>query len=167
MSLYIGVDGGLGGGLVAINDKQDVVFNHTMPVIRGKKTEFDIQNIFNNIKSIINLANNEKIFVSLEKAHVRPISGKRACFMTGYGFGLIQGILGGLNVSYEIVDPKVWQKDIFVGMTYEDTKQASISFCKKKWPNISWTATERSIKAHDGMTDAACIALYCYRRNRQ
>jgi len=164
MILYIGIDNGLNGGIVAIDENQNIIKKYIMPVIKiGNKNEFDVQKIADIfVKCSIH---QPRIYVCLEHAHVRPISGKRACFTTGFCFGLMQGILETLDISYEIVNPKVWQKDIFQG-TVSDTKQASIIFCQRKWPNEDWTATERSKKSHDGMTDAACMALYCYRKNR-
>jgi hypothetical protein len=162
MSYFIGIDGGLNGGISIINENQDVIFKDVMPVIKGSKTEFDIYGI---VKMITNNISNEKVFCMLEKAAPRPISGKRACFMTGGGYYLLQGILTTLGISYEVVNPTEWQKEIFKGLNYDDTKQASVMFCQRKWPTLKFTATERSSKAHDGITDSLCIALYCLRKN--
>jgi len=159
--IYIGIDNGLSGGIVAINEKQEVILLEVMPVIKGKKTEYDINQIYN----ILQNYSFENCYVVLEKSHVRPISGKRACFMTGFGYGIIQGMLSALNISYEIVDPKVWQKELITGLG-NDTKTASIQFCKKKFPTVDLTPTERSVKPHDGLSDALCMAVYCYRLNR-
>ena len=160
--LYVGIDNGLNGGIAVINRAQSVIGKWVMPVIKSKKTEYDVNRIVEILKEIKNRKNT---FVMLEKAHVRPISGKRACFMNGFGYGIMQGILSSLNMSYEIVDPKVWQKNLFEGVT-SDTKTASINFCKKKFPNIDLKATERTTKDHDGIADAICMAVYCYRKNR-
>jgi hypothetical protein len=164
--IFIGIDNGLSGGIVAINEKQEIIGRCVMPVIKGKKTDYDIGKIYNFLSRINDVFINQDIFVALEKAHVRPVSGKRACFMTGFGYGVMQGILKALGVSYEIVSPKDWQKEILKGMNTGDTKKDSIMFCKRKWPKEDWTATERSKKEHDGLTDAGCMALYCYRQNR-
>lgn len=154
----------MSGGIVVIDETQKIISKYIMPVIKGQKTEYDILNLVNifiNIKQL-----NKKIFVVLEKSHVRPISGKRACFMTGFGYGVLQGILSSLQISYEIVSPNDWQKEILKGMNTGDTKKDSIMFCKRKWPDECWTATERSKKEHDGLCDAAGMAIYCYRLNR-
>lgn len=161
-NLYVGIDPGLSGGVVALNDRQEVVYNNIMPVIKGKKTEYNIQDI---IYMFDTFHHYDNIYVVLEKQHPRPISGKRACFMTGYGFGMLQALIEKEKFSYEIINPTVWMKEIFKGMDTKD-KKASVMFCKRKWPKIDWTATERSKKEHDGKTDAACLALHCYRRNR-
>jgi len=134
-----------------------------MPVIKGKKTEYDIRGIIEIFEGFIEP---EKVRVVLEKAHVRPISGKRACFMTGFGYAVMQTAIECFGFGYEIVRPKEWQTEILKGINTGDTKKDSIMFCKRKWPSIDWTPTERSTKPHDGLTDAACMALYCYRRNK-
>ena len=159
--IYIGIDGGLNGGIACINESQKVQILKVMPVIKMKgKTEFDINGIVNFFKSLP-----KDSLVVLEKAAPRPISGKRACFMTGAGYYLIQGILSSLDISYEIVTPQRWQKELLKGLKANDTKQASIMFCQRKFPGVDLTPTERSTKAHDGLSDALCIALFSYRLN--
>ncbi len=163
MNIFCGVDNGLNGGIVVIDKEQKIIGYTIMPVIKGKKTEYDIRGIINFFN---NLVEPDEVFVALEKAHVRPISGKRASFMTGFGYGLMQGLIESFGFSYEIVSPKDWQKEVLKGMNTGDTKKDSIMFCKRKWPNQSWTATEKSKKEHDGLTDAACVSLYGFRKNR-
>jgi len=157
--LYVGIDNGLNGGIVVINEKQEVVLKIVMPTIKCKgKTEYDVNSI---TELFDDWFGTNVCFAVLEKAHVRPISGKRACFMNGFGYGLLQGLLN--NISYEIISPQVWMKEL--GINSKDEK-GSIKYCLKKYPKERWTATERCKKYHDGLTDAACMAVYCYRRNR-
>jgi len=164
--IFVGIDGGLNGGITVIDDAQIVLHKWVIPTIklRGKK-EFDVNEI---VKLFVNLIGKygKEIHVALEHAHVRPVSGKRACFTTGGGYYLMQGILAALNISFEIVPPKKWQKELLSGLG-SDTKQASIMYCKQKWPHVDWTPTERSKKAHDGITDAAGLAIFCFRRNKK
>ena len=161
--IYVGIDNGLNGGIVAIDNNQEVVDKMVMPTIKLKRREFDVRQIIIFFRNL--MARFDKIYVVLEKSHVRPVSGKVACFTTGFGYGMFQGILGTLKISYEIVGPKVWQRKLLKDLS-GDTKEASIMFCKHKWPEEDWTPTERSRKAHDGLTDAAAMAIYCYRLNR-
>jgi hypothetical protein len=163
---FVGIDNGLNGGIVVLDDAQTVLYKYVMPTImlRGKK-EFDVKTIVN---IFINLKGNyvKDIHVALEQAHVRPVSGKRACFTTGGGYYLMQGILTTLGISFEIVPPRKWQKELLSGLG-TDTKQASIMYCRQKWPQVKWTATEKSKKDHDGLTDAACLAVYIFRCNKK
>ena len=161
MKYYIGIDNGLSGGITVIDENQNIISSVVMPVIKGKKTEYDIREIVNIFNTFAEPCN---VFVALEKSHVRPISGKRACFMTGFGYGVMQGIIESLSFSYEIVSPNEWMKDILKGQDTKD-KKGSVLWCKRKYPNEQWTATDRCKKIHDGMTDSCALAVYCYRRN--
>ena len=157
--IYVGIDNGLNGGIVAIDDNQDVIFNQIMPVIKGSKTEYNEIGLSFMLED---LKKKDSVRVVLEKAHVRPVSGKRACFMNGVGYGIMRGVLASLRISYQIVSPKEWQKDVLKD-TGNDTKLASIQYCLKRYPNQHWPATLKSSKSHDGKTDACCMAVYCYR----
>lgn len=164
--VFVGIDNGLNGGIVVIDDCQVVLYKWVMPTIKVKgKNEYDVNevvDIFVRLKS----KHDSNIYVALEQAHVRPVSGKRACFTTGGGYYLIKGILSCLSISYEIVPPRKWQKELLSGLG-TDTKQASILYCKQKWPSVDWSPTERSTKAHDGLCDAGCLAIYSFRRNNK
>jgi hypothetical protein len=157
--MYVGIDNGVNGGIVIIDKEARIVYKTPMPVLsisKSNRKEYDIQTISKIFKQYLD----DEALVILEKAQPRFRDGTKQAFKTGYGYGVIQGILVALGVNYEIVAPKVWQKKIFKGNTYSDTKMASAMFCKMRWAEEKWTATERSKKIHDGMTDAACMAYY-------
>ena len=157
---YAGVDIGKLGGICILQD-DEVLFKTVMPVIKSTKTkpEYDIRQIvdvFMKYKPDITF---------IEKPILHPKSGKMAYHGSGFCFGLFQGILSALNLSYDIIPPKIWQKNIFAGMSRKDTKQASIMFARRTQPIIDWRATERSSKYHDGLTDSYCLSIYCMRQN--
>ena len=158
---YLGIDNGLNGGLVLIDENEMIIQKHVMPFIQGKKKEFDVTEINNIIHrmSVLSSRENEKPYGFLEEARVQPVSGKRASFTTGLCYGMFQGFLTAYEIPYEIVAPKTWQKELLKGLA-SDTKVASIMFSQRKYPKVDWTPTERSRKAHDGLTDACCIAIY-------
>ena len=78
--------------------------------------------------------------------------------MTGYGYGVIRALLAASGLSYEIVQPKAWQKATCLGLD-DDTKKASAKFCEKTFPTTNF-CVGKSKKPHDGLTDAACMAVY-------
>ena len=47
MNYFTGIDNGLNGGIVVLDEQQRVVKKLVMPVIQGKKKEYDIQTIGN------------------------------------------------------------------------------------------------------------------------
>jgi len=161
--ISIGIDNGLIGSIVAIDKNNDIVNKYTMPIIKGKgsRKEYDIPAIIAIFKTIIEYSNmvNDNIIVILEKAQVSPIAGKNSCFMMGYCFGMMQGILSSLNMPFKIVHAKTWQKEVLRDINGTDTKQRSILFCKRMFPLEGWTVG-KSKKEHDGLTDATCIAYF-------
>jgi hypothetical protein len=167
MAVYVGIDNGLNGGIVTLNDNCEVVRTFVMPIIKGDKTEFDVVEINRIIDTIIrdNKDMRDGIIIGLEKANVRPVQGIRAAFTTGFCLGMFEGMLTSRGLGYEIINPSVWMKKIFLGINSED-KKASVMYCQRKWPETNWRATERSKVIHDGLTDACCIAYYMYLKNK-
>jgi hypothetical protein len=96
--------------------------------------------------------------VFFEKAHARPISGVKQCFITGFGYGIIQALLTANNKGFELIEPKRWQKEIFKGLNMDNTKEASVMYCKRKYPEVKFDVFGKAFT--DGLTDATCIALY-------
>ena len=56
-------------------------------------------------------------------------------------------------------------------MDEKDTKKASIEFCRRKFPEQMeqglFKATPRSRTISDGLTDAACIAYYLWKTEKE
>lgn len=155
--IIVGVDPGLSGGIVAM-ENSTIFLKKVMPIISTPKREYDI----NKIVDIFKIINKHNIdLVMIEKQQVRPVSGKRACFMTGGGYYLLRGILAALEIPYELTTPQAWMKELQIN---SKEGKGSIMFCMNKYPKEDFTATERSRKSHDGLTDATCIALYGERR---
>lgn len=158
LKIIIGIDPGLNGAIVGINNSK-IMFKTVMPTLNTPKKEYNINelvNIFNMLKSNDNIE-----LAVIEKQGVRPISGKRACFLTGGGYYLLKGILTALEIPYEVVNPQTWMKEFSIK---SKDKKGSVLFCLSKYPSVDFTVTERSKKPHDGITDAVCIALYGERR---
>ena len=162
---FIGLDVGLSGGIVVIDETQKIIGKWIMPTIKSKgKTEYNVQEIVDIFTRINGSLINSCWHVILEKEHARPISGKRASFMLGFGYGLMQGILESLHVSYEIVSPQDWMKELNINSKDE---KGSIKYCQRMFPNEDFRATERCTVIHDGITDALCMSLIAYRRNKR
>ena len=155
MMYTIGIDPGKKGGIIILDNKQYIISKHVMPVIGNTKKEYDVKMLYDILGQYEGIAT-----CYLERAQPQGNNGPKQAFMTGYGYGILQGILTALQIPFQIVAPRTWQKKIFEGLNSDDTKLASALFCKRRWPKENWVATERSVKIHDGLTDAACIAYY-------
>lgn len=160
--IFVGIDNGLNGGIVLVNNQGEAFETCIMPVIQLEKNEYNIKGISMFFKSIKERFG-DNIIVYLEKSHTRPVQGIRAAFTTGLGLGIMQGILETLQLSYEIVNPTTWMKVVFEGNYNKENKKYSMIFAQRKWPNIDW---KRGKNIHDGLTDAACIGYYGYLKNK-
>lgn len=166
MNKYIGIDNGLDGAIVCVDEEGALLFKGVMPVVNTVKSkrEYDVP-VLKQILLSLSFDDTQLPFppncsVVIEKAQSMPGQGSSSMFKIGRGFGLIEGIVATLGYKYAIVHPKTWQKEVFRDVNHDDTKQASVIVAKRLWPNQDWRATERSKNPHDGLTDAACMAEY-------
>ena len=156
--MLLGIDGGKQGGFVLLNQSGGVVKKWIMPL--NDDDNFNPKGIIDIIAECFSLSIYGELIVCLEHAHPRPISGKRACFMNGYGYGLVIGILHASGIkAFYIVNPNTWMKEV-LGKDRDKKIKGSIQWCKNKYPEESWTATTRSKKPHTGLTDACAIAVW-------
>lgn len=152
---FIGIDNG-NNGAIAVLQGREIIFKTPMPVMEGGdgKNEYDCNEI------VRILSKYPEATVVLEKAHAMPMQGVVSMFNFGRSFGMMIGILSALGMRYHVVHSKTWQKAVFRDQAHEDTKKASLVAAKKLFPKESFLPTERSKKAHDGLTDAVLMAYY-------
>jgi hypothetical protein len=134
----------------------------TMPLLKNKK-DYNIHEI----KEIVRKSRAEIIIV--EDVHSIHGSSSASNFVFGFGVGLIRGIVETSNIPYQLVPPKTWQKDAWVGISkVKDSKLNSQAAVHRLFPNVNLKATQRSTKEHDGIIDAILIGYYGYLRfNKQ
>lgn len=142
----IGIDPGLGGGLVVMVDGR-IAKALKMPIVKGDGGSWVD---FGEVASIIRYERPD--LVAIEKVHSMPGQGVASVFTFGLGFGGLIGVCAGVSVAYNLVRPQEWQKKVFVGMDKSLGKGRGILYCKQRYPEC-----EPSHK-HDGIADAACIA---------
>jgi len=156
--IFFGIDNGKSGAIVGVNEYDKVEVYTVMPVIQGKRKEYDVVAIKDFFKTVNGSGN--RATAVIEKVQVIPKNGSMSALSMGQCYGIMQGLLSAYNIPYEIVSPRTWQKALLVGLS-KDTKLASIKYTKQKQPSWDLTPTERSKKPHDGLADAYCLAVYC------
>lgn len=157
--IYIGIDNGLDGALVALDARGRLVSATVMPTVkvsaksaRRALRPVAIQTWLNEHCWGLDVAR-----VALEAAQPFPRDGKASAFKTGYGFGLIEGMLLGV-ARYTIVRPKEWQRITLKGIP-GDGKQRAILRAEQAVPELDLMPGKKR-KPHDGLADACCLALY-------
>lgn len=154
---WVGIDPGMDGG-VGFVWYADFQGCHAQPLpFNGK--EFDAKEFRRSL--IGKYREEEGVFCIVERAQVMPRQGAVSGFTIGKNYGQILGVLSTLEIPYETVPPRTWQKAIF-GAKPDDTKAASVACCKRLFPTIDLLPGKRR-KEHDGMSDALLIAEYARR----
>lgn len=126
---------------------------------------------------------NENLVCVIEDVHALYNSAAKATFNFGFNKGYLIGLLAANKIPYILVQPKTWQKEIWVNsdmvVDYKkvllkgketirkevDTKNTSINAAKRLFPNIDFRKTERCKKIDDNKVDATLMSEYARRRN--
>ena len=154
--IYIGIDPGLDGAIVALCPmftKARVV--PTLKQEKGSKRMYDVPEMVR----LLNANAKDIVLAALEKGRAAPGQGVTSMFRFGYGCGLWEGILAALQIPYVIVHPNTWQKAVCVGLSGE-AKSRAMQAAKSRLPKLNLRKSDRATTPHQGIADAACLALY-------
>ena len=162
----VGVDNGLFGGIVALDEQARVIQWWDTPVLelitgtkkKRKKIVFAPTEMKRIIESII--SENSNVIVYLEVAHSKPGEGVTSSFNNGRGAGLWEGIVVGMGLRYDVVHANTWTKKVLKDVPRGETKQRSMIKCQRLFPEIPLTKPRGKVLSRDGRADAALIAYY-------
>jgi hypothetical protein len=164
--IRIGIDNGANGAIVALGSRGEVVLAEFMPILdpgvtrkgkRGTKKILDMVRCHAMLRGL-KMASPD-IFAVLEHAQPFPKEGVSTSFKSGRSYGAIEMALISLGIPYEIVRPRAWQSAILKGIEGDDTKVKAVLKCQRRLPELDLTPGRRR-KAHDGLADAACMAMH-------
>lgn len=146
MALFCGIDPGLRGGIVILDDNLSIVSSQPMPASNKKLDAKAISDL------LIAISETGATFC-LERVSAFQGASSASSFSFGYGYGLLCGILYGTKARTVYIPPNEWTKWAHMG-TYGDipTKLRSRQAAERIWPHLPWE--------HDGVTDAALIAAF-------
>ena len=153
----LGIDPGQTGGLAVVDfDKGELPFFQDgllMPlIIVGKKKVLDLQSVFKWLPRLIDVG-------VIEAVHAMPRQGVSSSFQFGRMFGAAETLLYRID-KQAYVSPAVWKK--FMNLSSDKGASRNLAtrifgrFAEKNyWP----------MKKHEGVAEAALIAVYWYRKN--
>lgn len=162
-TLYLGVDPGKSGGIVAILDGE--VFDYTkMP-----DTELDI---WLWITGVCKCAFWHHAVI--EKVHAMPAQGRKqgasSMFTFGQGYGTLRMALTASGCGYTAIPPKTWQKGVGAkipaGTAYADRKRILVKRAKQLFPKLPLWSQPKTKGLQESIADALLIAHYCHITNR-
>lgn len=159
--IVVGIDIGLTGGIVALRDGTEVVYQSVMPVV---SSTYDDSAIVSLAASFRRMAEVEPLCVAIERVWGIPRTSARACFSLGEGVGIWRGVLAALGVPYEVVSPKTWQGAMLRGVDGNTTKEKSLLAASRILPCLDLRRNGRGQPRESGISDAALIAVWATRR---
>lgn len=172
MIISVGIDNGLNGAVVAIDEGFKVLGWWDCPISESttKKSgkprthrEFSPRGMKDILEEIVGVwprGAKCPVRVWLEVAQAMPKQGLSSTFKTGKGAGLWEGIVVGMGLSYDVVHPRTWTKVALADVPRGDPKQRSFIKCQRLFPDIPLTKPNGRVLSMDGRSDASLIAYY-------
>jgi hypothetical protein len=157
-----GIDVGFDGGIVTVENGHRVLQREIPETVvrqrRGKKRRDYLESrLVFQIARAVDLGS--RLFI-LEGQQVMGQDGRLATFSLGLGFGLYRGILAQIpDVEFQIWYPREWQKKMLAGVPGKTSKERSIKSIQMRLPEMDLLRTPRCRKPHDGLADAANMAI--------
>jgi hypothetical protein len=155
--ISIGIDIGLHGAAVAIDEKYQVLEWMDTPLI-GKKF-YNIPEMRGFLEIFVMGHYEPLIYAWIEVASVRPAQSAQSGLSTGLGYGIWQGLCAGLGLRYTAVRPQEWMRTMLKGMPKSEGKARAILQASRIFPSGLPLAGPRGGRK-DGRADAALIAAY-------
>jgi hypothetical protein len=156
--IYIGIDNGLSGALVAISSHPgppiDMVLMPTRSQVKGNEVDPLA------IKEWLYLVGPPHNMTAVLETPGKHSPGVMALCSMWDSYGCIRAVLECLGIRHHRISPQKWQKVMLVGCGKGDTKPAAAVKVRQLWPTETFLATKRSTVPHGGLIDAALIAEY-------
>ena len=141
--LYIGIDPGAKGSMCVISNGK-VLFK-----------DFDLKEYSSTLKTFLDTDDTE-LMVAIEKVHAMPGQGVSSSFSFGQRLGELEGMLTALQIPYELVAPKDWQKAC--GIPAKSDKKGIASVIQKLYPTAELYGNKGGLR--DGRSDALGLAHF-------
>ncbi len=160
---FIGIDPGITGALVCIDEKGNIRKKDVMPVMKvGTKNKLDPHAITQWFKDCF--TEEEIRIVAIEEQHAMHKQGVTSTFSTGRGYGILEGIVAALDLPYELIRAVDWQKEMFRGLPKGKTKELSVRVAKQLYPKEDFRKSDKCKIIHDGLSDACLLAEFIRRK---
>lgn len=152
----IGIDNGLDGGLVAIDAYNNVIDFRPMPTVQKKKREVDFMMVGTWVKNIAK--NFDETFVAIEEP-LHAAGSSQSLRSMSISFGQLSASLFTLGFAVKPIEVGMWQTRMLPRGPKGTSKARALARAKMEWPEEHWIPN-KCRTPHDGVVDAALIALY-------
>ncbi len=151
-SIYLGIDPGQKGGLVALHPDGEIRYT-IMP-----ETELDVQRWFGRYQAAYG-----PVHAVLEKVTSSPQMGVSSAFTFGKGYGGLRMVLSCIECQWEDVTPQTWYKALHIpfssGKSDGEKKLKLKKIAQQLYPKLEvWNEAKYKYMA---VCDALLLAHYC------
>lgn len=167
--VYLGIDPGSKGFITLMSDEGVEFFSIE------DNDFYKLGDILHDIKERYS-----DVICVMEEVHAIFGSSAKGTFNFGEVNGLLKGLLIANKIPYHLIQPKIWQKEIWDNkdMVYlykiskdgkkkkvVNTKPTSFNAAKRLFPNVDFRKTTRCKKDDDNKIDSLLICEYGRRKN--
>ena len=170
---YIGLDPGIEGFVTAMFPNGNYEFYSI-----DENDDLALNRILKSIKE-----RSWQVTAVLEDVHALFSASAKSTFNFGEIKGILKGLLVANEIPYTLVQPKDWQREIWINqdmiVSYKtvirgdkeikqkvvDTKSTSINSARRLFPQIDLRKNERCKKIDDNKVDSLLMAEYARRKN--
>ena len=146
--IVIGVDPGSKGAIVIL------VLEGVKTLSVGSSKEVSGANLYDLI------AQEKADHVFIEKAQSMPRQGISSAFTYGTGYGGLLAAVEIAKVPFTLISPRIWTSKMHLGCEGDNPKEKSVKAFARIFPGMGDGIKNRNGKLHDGIVDAALIAMY-------
>jgi Holliday junction resolvasome RuvABC endonuclease subunit len=155
---FIGIDPGVDGAVVVLGSCGTMIAAGLLPTNRhgpkGRRLVDPVQ-----LEDRL-LPYRCKSIACVEDIVIMPKMGAASSASNGLNHGIIRAVLAMMAIPHEIVPPARWKKAVCPGGG--DPKARAIAVAERMLPTLN-LRPGKSRKPHDGLADAACLALHAFR----
>lgn len=151
--MYIGIDPGKKGGICILSKDGGIA------LLERLGDDYRLAEILCRAAEGMDRRNS---MAYVEKVGAMPGNGVASMFRFGEGFGVIQGLLIGYKIPFQLVTPYSWQKSMHGGINKKnapDPKLRSLAAARQLYPDAK-IVPEGCRIPNDGLIDALLIAAY-------
>lgn len=169
-NMYIGVDIGKTGFVVSYDKTQQLWSSYPIPLIHNTVDIKSLSELF----GVLSYGYISPV-ACIEDLHAIYGSSAKGTYEFGFVAGVVEALLSASNIAFTKVNPRVWQREMFVGVPMikkpsstgkteiTDTKAMAEIAAKRLFPDMDMRKTERCRKPDHNKIDALLLCEYARR----
>lgn len=152
--LILGVDPGAGGALAFLDTDLVALAVHDMPTAAIATVTKTLRRQVSEAWLVDIIRDHMPVDCAwIERVHALPKQGVTSSFTFGLSYGMIRGVLAGLNVPFQLVTPNEWKKHFRLSSSKSEARLVAA----RLFPHNAKSFTR---VRDDGRAEAALLALF-------